>query len=155
MKTITIYISFIICLLLSACGASRQPAASSHQAPPLEPQKGQVWQLVAMRGKAMSRSTDIITLTLNPEAGTISGKMPCNSYYGNYTLRLASQAPEGDSYTLKISEVGSTKVYCKEAEMNAEARYMALFEKADAMMLDAYTMTLYQKGKEILRYELQ
>ena len=39
--------------------------------------------------------------------------------------------------------------------MNAEARYMALFEKADALMLDAYTMTLYQKGKETLKYELQ
>ena len=39
--------------------------------------------------------------------------------------------------------------------MNAESRYISLLPKADALRIDAYTMTLYQKGKEILKYELQ
>ena len=108
-----------------------------------------------MRGKAVSRTTDIITLTFNPEAGTISGKATCNSYYGNYRLKLDSKTPEGDNYTLKLSDVGSTKVFCNEADMNAESRYISLLPKADALHIDAYTLTLYQKGKEILRYELQ
>lgn len=149
-------IALVACLLLTACGGSK-PAGSTEarQQEALAPQKGQVWQLVAMRGKAVSRTTDIITLTFNPEAGTLSGKAPCNSYYGNYRLRLDSQSPEGDNYTLKLTDVGSTKVYCSEADMNAEARYLALLPKADALTIDAYTLTLYQKGKEILKYELQ
>ena len=148
-------IALVACLLLTACGGTKSAGSTATQQEALAPQKGQVWQLVAMRGKAVSRTKDLITLTFNPEAGTLSGKASCNSYYGSYRLRLDSQRPEGDNYTLKLSEVGSTKVYCNEADMNAEARYLALLPKADALMIDAYTLTLFQKGKEILKYELQ
>ena len=153
--SVAIYITLIACLLLPACGNSKSAAIDTAQHITLAPEKGQVWQLVAMRGKAVSRTTDIITLTFNPEAGTISGKATCNSYYGNYRLKLDSKTPEGDNYTLKLSDVGSTKVFCNEADMNAESRYISLLPKADALHIDAYTLTLYQKGKEILRYELQ
>ena len=148
-------IALVACLLLSACGGSRQPVGISNQQPSLAPTKGQVWQLVAMRGKAVSRQGELVTLTFNPEAGTISGRTACNNYYGNYTLRLEAQLPEGDKYTLAFSGIGHGETRCPEADMNAETRYLALFEKADALTVDAYTMTLYQKGKEILRYELQ
>ena len=148
-------IALVACLLLTACGGSRQPSAVNRQTPPLEPQKGQVWQLVAVRGKAVNRQAEPVTLTFNPEAKTVSGRTACNNYYGNYTLRLEAQQPEGDRYTLTLSGIGYGDTRCPEAEMNAEARYMALFEKADALMLDAYTMTLYQKGRETLKYELQ
>ena len=153
--SIVTYITLIVCLLLAACGNSKPAVKDTAQQITLAPEKGQVWQLVAMRGKAVSRTDNIITLTFNPEAGTVSGKATCNSYYGNYRLRLDSQTPEGDNYTLKLSDVGSTKVYCNEADMNAESRYISLLPKADALRIDAYTMTLYQKGKEILKYELQ
>ena len=148
-------IALATCLLLAACGNSKPAAKDAAQHLTLAPEKGQVWQLVAMRGKAVSRTDNIITLTFNPEAGTVSGKATCNSYYGNYRLRLDSQTPESDNYTLKLSDVGSTKVYCNEADMNAESRYISLLPKADALRIDAYTLTLYQKGKEILKYELQ
>ena len=114
-----------------------------------------MWQLVAIRGKDVSRTSNIITLSFNPEAGTISGKAPCNSYFGNYKLRPNTQQQDGDYYTLGFSDIGSTKVYCTEADMNAESRYLSLLPKADALRIDAYTLTLYQKGKEILKYELQ
>ena len=153
--SIATYITLIVCLLLSACGSSKPAVSTAHQQEALAPKKGQVWQLVAIRGKAVSRTTGIITLTFNPEAGTISGKAQCNSYYGNYRLRLDSLTPDGDNYTLKVSDMGSTKVYCNETDMNAEARYLGLLPKADAFRIDANTLTLYQKGKEILKYELQ
>ena len=114
-----------------------------------------MWQLVAIRGKAVNRQAEPVTLVFNPEAKTVSGRTACNNYYGNYTLRLEAQQPKGDRYTLTLSGIGYGDTRCPEAEMNAEARYMALFEKADALMLDAYTMTLYQKGRETLKYELQ
>lgn len=153
--SIVTYITLIVCLLLAACGNSKPAAKDTAQQITLAPEKGQVWQLVAMRGKAVSRTSDIITLTFNPEAGTISGKATCNSYYGNYSLKLDSKTPEGDNYTLKLSDVGSTKVFCNETDMNAESRYISLLPKADALRIDAYTLSFYQKGKEILRYELQ
>jgi heat shock protein HslJ len=153
--SIATYITLVACLLLAACGNSKPAVSTAQQQEALAPQKSQVWQLVAMRGKAVSRTDNIITLMFNPEAGTVSGKATCNSYYGNYRLRLDSQTPEGDNYTLKLSDVGSTKVYCNEADMNAESRYISLLPKADALRIDAYTLTLYQKGKEILKYELQ
>ena len=148
-------IALVACLLLTACGGSKSAGSTAQQQEALAPQKEQVWQLVAMRGKAVSRTENLFTLTFNPEAGTLSGKAPCNSYYGSYRLMLKLQMTDGDHYTLKLSEVGSTKVYCNEADINAEARYLALLPKADAMTIDAYTLTLYQRGKEILKYELQ
>lgn len=151
----TTLITLAACLLLASCGGGKATVMSVDSRPELAPQKEQVWQLVAMRGKAVSRTENIFTLTFNPEAGTLSGKAPCNSYYGSYRLMLKLQMTDGDHYTLKIREVGSTKVYCNEADMNAESRYLALLPNADAMTIDAYTMTLYQRGKEILKYELQ
>ena len=148
-------IALVACLSLTACGGTKSAGSTATQQEALAPQKEQVWQLVAMRGKAVSRTENLLTLTFNPEAGTLSGKAPCNSYYGSYRLMLKLQMTDGDHYTLKLSEVGSTKVYCNEADINAEARYLALLPKADAMTIDAYTLTLYQRGKEILKYELQ
>lgn len=148
-------IALVACLLLTACGGSRQPSAVNRQTPPLEPQKGQVWQLVAVRGKAVSRTAGLTTLTFNPEAGTISGKTACNTYYGSYRMRLEASTAEGYRYALAFSGIGSGDTRCPEADMNAEARYMAMLPKADAMCVDAYTMTLYQRGKEILKYEMQ
>ena len=65
-------IALVACLLLTACGGSRQPSAVNRQTPPLEPQKGQVWQLVAVRGKAVNRQAEPVTLVFNPEAKTVS-----------------------------------------------------------------------------------
>lgn len=153
-ESLTIHIILIISLLLSACGGTKNSLQKAGTEPPLAPEKGQVWQLVALRGKEVSRTSDIITLSFNPEAGTISGKAPCNSYFGNYTLQLY-HSTTSPLYHLAISDVGSTKVYCNEADMNAESRYLTLLPKADAIRIDAYTLTLFQKDKEILRFELQ
>ncbi len=154
-KVLLTHIVLIISLLLTACASRHHEVQTPRATEPVTLQKEQVWQLVAMRGKAVSRTSGIITLTFNPESGNLSGKATCNSYFGSYTARLKEQLQEGDVYTLTISGVGSTKVYCTEADMNAESRYLALLPKADAFRVDAYTLTLYQKGKEILKYEIQ
>ena len=39
--------------------------------------------------------------------------------------------------------------------MAVQERYLALLAKADACLLTPYTLTLYQKGKEVLRFGLQ
>lgn len=153
--TLTTHIALILSILLMSCASQKHDVKTQRFSDSPTLQKEQVWQLVAIRGKDVSRTSNIITLSFNPEAGTISGKAPCNSYFGNYKLRPNTQQQDGDYYTLGFSDIGSTKVYCTEADMNAESRYLSLLPKADALRIDAYTLTLYQKGKEILKYELQ
>ena len=131
----TCWLLGILCLL--AC-TSTKPAPST-SVPPLLPQKEQVWQLVAMRGKMLA----------------LSGRASCNTYGADCRLNLVEQRPQGDLYSITIDGIDSGRTLCPEADMNAEARYLALLQKADALLIDAYAITLLQKDKEILRFELQ
>ena len=141
-------------LCLMACGSSK-PAAVTVDAEPLQPHKEQVWQLVAMRGKSLPARSGIITLTFNPEAGTLSGHATCNNYGADCRLAYSASSPEGYRYTVTVANLAGGNTLCPEADMNAEARYLALLPKADALLLTPYNLTLFQKDKEILRFELQ
>ncbi len=147
----TCWLLGILCLL--AC-TSTKPAPST-SVPPLLPQKEQVWQLVAMRGKPLPSRSATITLSFNTEAATLSGRASCNTYGADCRLNLVEQRPQGDLYSITIDGIDSGRTLCPEADMNAEARYLALLQKADALLIDAYAITLLQKDKEILRFELQ
>lgn len=143
----------LLCLVcFTACG-SPKPAATAE--PPLVPQKEQVWQLVAIRGKAVNPNAAVVTIVVNPEAATLSGQAACNPFAAACRLALAEQQPSGDRYTIVLSDLKAGGRQCPEADMNAEARFLALLPKADALVLTAYTLTLLQKDKEILKFELQ
>lgn len=131
-----------ISLLCIGCNAGRNDVAS----PSAKPDKGQVWQLVSMRGREVKKTT-VVTLTLNPETGNLHGKAQCNTYYATFRL-----SPGGG---FKISDLGCGEVSCPDADMNAEWRYLSLLPKVDAMTMTEYTMIFYSKGKEILTFELQ
>lgn len=137
----------LICFM--ACGSSK-PAATSEE--PLSLQKEQVWQLTTMRGRPIDV---IITLSFNTEATTLSGNATCNRYGADCHLTYSASSPEGYRYTVAVDNLTSGTTLCPEADMNAEARYLALLPKADALLLTPYNLTLFQKDKEILRFELQ
>ena len=142
------YIVLTIMLLLAAgCGAGRHGAAAAGAMP--LPDKGQVWQLVSMRGRDV-KSGDMVTLVFNPDGGFLHGMAHCNSYYAECMIRS-----DGGRYSLKLSNMTEGSIRCPDAVMNAQFRYTALLMKADAMEVTAYTLTLYSKGKEILKFELQ
>lgn len=134
----------LLATLLAGC-AARPPATD--QPPTAEVGAGQVWQLVEMRGKAVADSRT--TLEFNPKTGYLNGGTPCNSYAARYTL-------EADG-TLRIDpeHTGTGSVRCPDADMEAEGRYVALLHKADSLSTDATTLTLFQKGRAILKYELR
>lgn len=140
-------------LLLTACGVGRKPVVGEAEALPFD--KGQVWQLVSLRGKSLPAHTAVITLVLNDETGTLQGKATCNRYFADFTRQLVKVDAEGTYYDLTVSYFGKDKVSCPEADMNSEERYFALLPKADACLLTPYTLTLFRGGKEILKYELQ
>lgn len=135
-------------MLLVATGCNFRHMESS-AVPLMSPDKGQMWQLVEQRGREVKSGT-MVTLTLNPETGSMHGKAQCNSYYTDFKL-----TPDGGRYKLTLGEIGCSEIGCPDADMNAEFRYLSLLQKADAMEMTEYTMTLYSKGKEILKYELQ
>lgn len=139
--------------LAAGCGTQRAAVADMSEA--LGFDKGQVWQLVNLRGKELSRQDGVVTLVFNPEAGTLSGQMPCNRYYADFTHRLLSLSEAGCRYALAIEYLGSGQVACPEADMNAEQRYLALLPRATACVLTPYSLTLFQKDKELMKFELQ
>ena len=147
-------IPFLGLLLVMACGGVNKSTGT--QVPTSSTLntlgKSQTWQLVAMRGKAVPSAT---TLVFNPEAGTLGGFAACNNYFCTYNAKLTASDADGDHYALTVKLEGGGSIGCPEAVMNAEARYLALLGKADGMLVTAYTLTLTQRGKEILKYELQ
>ncbi len=149
-----------LCLVLAAagavgCTAARAPeAASATVAEPLAPTHEQVWQLVEMRGRKVERSLAAVTLVVNPQAGTVKGQGACNGYYADCRLRWTATDQEGHHYSLRLENVGSHDRQCPDAEMNADARYLALLAKADGLVLTPTTLVLFQKERPLLKYEL-
>lgn len=147
------YIPLLLILLTLLCGCS----GTRKQAPEVQAlsfDKEQTWQLVGQRGKEVSpRKTDII-LIFHPESSTLRGRVACNRYFADYTMQLTGVDAEGTRYSLKISYVSGGDVQCPEGDMAEQERYLALLGKADACLLTPYTLILFQRGKEILKYEL-
>ena len=142
---IATYITLIACLLLAACGNSKSAVKDTTQQTAIAPEKGQVWQLVAMRGKSVSRTDNIITLMFNPEAGTFQGHSGCNRYFGNF-----KDLGKGK---MELSELNATKMACAESFHKMEGAYMALLRRCDGYNLGEYTLELTQKGKVLISFE--
>ena len=140
--------------LMVQCTGERKAAVQT-AAEAVQLDKEQVWQLVAVRGKEVARNEAEVILMFHPESGTLRGSIACNRYFADYTLRLDKVTADGSRYHLKVSYVSGGNVQCPEGGMAAQERYLALLAKADACLLTPYTLTLYQKGKEILKYGLQ
>ena len=147
MRCVDKYILLVITAILAGGCSVRHADEAMRDMP--HPDKGQVWQLVEMRGREVKGGTTV-TLTLNPETGVLHGRAQCNDYYADFAM-----LPRGGRYALGLSNMGCGETSCPDADMNAEARYLSLLGRADAMTMDEYTMILYCKGKEILKYELQ
>lgn len=148
MKTYYPMLAVLACVAAVACSSARPTATVMADAVP--PAKEQTWQLVEMRGREVPRSSEAITLVLNPEAGTASGQSACNRYHAQLRLRAAA-----DGFDMQLEGIGATRVQCPEAKMNREQRYLALLAKADHLRVAGYELELTQHGKTILKYELQ
>lgn len=139
--------------LLAGCAGGGKAAVNVGEA--LQFDKEQVWQLVAMRGKELPVQADPVIFMLHPESGTLRGRIACNRYFADYKVTLDKVTAEGTRYTLSVMYVSGGDVQCPEGDMAVQERYLALLAKVDACLLTPYTLTLYQRGKETLKYELQ
>lgn len=147
-----ILVAFLAVLLVCSC-SHKKLASNSHEM--LMPQKEQVWQLVSMQGRTTNLVAATPTLCFNPEAHTASGFAYCNSYSFRYESIPVDIQPDGDYHTLSLEPWGTGELGCPEADLNAEQRYLSLLAKATSFRLTSTTLTLFQRNKEILYFELQ
>ena len=150
-------LSTFLLLLLASCSSSSHPATQSPGHPPLpDLDKESVWQLVTLAGRPLPPSTSI-TLSFNPEAGTLRGQSSCNTYSADYTLSHSATPSSSPSATLRLSNLTHTDIQCTEAQMNTEERFLALLAKANHLSLspDGWTLTLSAKGRTPLVFSLQ
>ena len=117
--------------------------------------KEQVWQLVTLRGKEVAVSDDPVIFMLHPESGTLRGRIACNRYFADYTLHSGKVDAEGTHYSMQVTYISGGDVQCPEGDMALQERYLALLAKTTDCLLTPYTLTLFQRGKEIIKFELQ
>jgi heat shock protein HslJ len=83
-----------------------------------------------------------ITLTVDTDMGTVSGRAACNSYGGDVTLA-------GDRIT--ITELFATEMACMpEPVMASEQAYLATLPRADTVVIEGDRLELSGTGVELL-----
>ena len=122
-------------------------------------QRDQEWQLVEMQGRKIKSGTAPIILVFNPEAGTLRGRMACNTYNADFALApLTVEAHSPQQWcSLTVSGLESTAVQCPEGVMNDEVRYLAKLRQASQLALaDAgNTLIIGNRNKPLLVFELK
>lgn len=150
-----ILLPLLLALATASCSSLHHaaPAPQATADASLTPVKEQTWQLTAVNGRPLSQNAKPVTLSFNPEANSFRGQTACNSFAGTYSL--GSSSPHDPRLPLDIKLLGSGSILCPDADMNAEGRFLALFEKANHLFISTYTLTLYRDSKEILQFELR
>ena len=137
-------------LLFVACAGSQKADSTPLEIPAFD--KGEVWQLVAINGKPLTYHP-APTLIFNPETSTIHGTMACNTYLASFSCRPAN--PSSARYPIQISLLSSGTLVCPDALLNADSRFLALLPRATHLAYSPSSITLFQRNKELLRFELQ
>ena len=104
------------------------------------------WVLTSINGNPVvsgSRVTMEIQPSM-PDQGRISGKAPCNNYFGGY--RIANNK-------ISFTPLGATKMMCQMPAMNQEQKYLDAFPKLDSIEFKPDQLILKNsKGDEVLMY---
>ena len=148
-----ILLPILIAITLTACASTATQAIKQSNNQTISLDKDQVWQLVKIQGRKVSKNDKTVTLTFNPEAESFRGMTACNFYAGTYTL--GEPSPTNGRHSFSIVTFGSGSILCPEADMNAEGRFLSVFEKANYILIDEFTLSFYRDNKEILLFELQ
>ncbi len=107
----------------------------------------ELWVLSTMNGRKVKyvEGQEYATLSVNPEAGTVSGCNGCNRFFGTF-----KDLGKGK---MIVAGIGSTKMACPEAFHKVESSFMQLLRKCDGYRLDAYTLELLQGDKVLLVFD--
>lgn len=138
----------VIGVLLVLCGVAAlgvvaAGCGSGSETPELD---GTSWRLTGWSVSAQDPND--VTITAEFKDGTVSGSAAVNQYNGAYTV--------GPEDAFAAGPLASTKMAGPEADMQAEAAYLALLEGAKSVKLDGTTLTLFDAdGNESLVFTAQ
>ena len=152
MKNILKTLLMVLAILMHISCTSTATQSPSHSTTQ-SLDKSQVWQLVKIQGRNIDRTATPTTLAFNPEAHTLRGQTQCNTYSADYTL--SQPLSHSATQSLTISNFQLSNVQCPDAEMNAETRYLSTLKKCTQLSLTATTLTLGNKNKALLEFELR
>jgi heat shock protein HslJ len=100
------------------------------------------WKLVKMYGEDFSSLSSPVTLQFSEAHHKVSGFGGCNRFFGSY---------EQTNSTLKITGLGSTKMYCQET-MAVEDKYFKALQEVQSHTLKQKTLYLLAGNKVILEF---
>ncbi|MGI9279939.1 MAG: META domain-containing protein [Endozoicomonas sp.] len=122
--------------LLAACSSSDKNMVVS----PTEVE-GKTWVLSSLDGKPPvdGKRITLEFQSASDKEGKISGRGPCNSYFGSYTM-------EQDE--LQFGRVGSTMMACPEPVMKQEMAFFSAFQQADTMASNGEMLVLKSRHSE-------
>lgn len=101
---------------------------------------GEEWKLIRMNETDYTGLEQPITLFINQNDNKVSGFGGCNRYFG--TLKL-------NENSFKLSEIGSTKMYCTET-MPVEDAYFKLLHQVDHFEINENQLLLSSQGVIVL-----
>lgn len=100
------------------------------------------WKLVKMYGEDFSKLSSPVTLQFSEADHKVSGFGGCNRFFGSY---------EQINSTLKITGLGSTKMYCQET-MAVEDKYFKALQEVQSHSLKQNTLYLLDDKEVILEF---
>jgi heat shock protein HslJ len=126
MKKISIGLIFVMCMLLATACMVNSPGATQDL-------EGVTWFLQTFDDRSPLVGTSV---TLQFEAGQISGTSGCNHYGGSYQVK-------GES--ISFSDIYATEMYCADPPgvMEQEQSYLAALGDADRYSLTSSLLTLF------------
>ncbi len=149
----SIFLSFVLLSLLSACGGGgsdsnqKDPATSESEAETAtetqDPLK--TWQLSSYGPKdaLMPVGEGIeVTLRMDLKEGKVSGLAACNNYFGSI---------KEDSEPYRFGQMGSTRKMCADEAVNQmETTFLSMMEKVQSMKIENNTLLLEVEGDQML-----
>jgi Heat shock protein len=146
MKRNTFLILFALIVLFSACKQKENLQKSYNKAPieTLELTQTQ-WHLIkigAMKPKLI-REDQSINIVFDKDNLHFAGFSGCNRYFGNFNKKKSS---------IKLENIGATKMDCPENDMSIENKYLPLLDKVDNYTIHTDTLFLSQGIRILLTF---
>jgi heat shock protein HslJ len=132
MKSITLLTAFIFTIVLHSCDTTKKVIDVAGNV-----QLSGTYTVSNIDGKAVTQLSDKTTnITFVGLDKTIRGNTGCNSFFGSYSL---------DLYALSFSDIGQTEMYCDEATMTIETKFMEALRDTGSYSIEGKVLTLYSK----------
>jgi heat shock protein HslJ len=100
------------------------------------------WKLIKMYGEDFTTLTPPVTLQFSETDHKINGFGGCNRFFGSY---------EQTDSSIKITGMGSTKMYCQET-MAVEDNYFKALQEVQSYTLEDKKLSLFANDKVILEF---